>query len=72
MGASATEDYWSDIPQISALDVLENTQSDNSWNNYDEEQASPSPVVYPQRPPKGRKSLASVELPNFPSGKEPT
>ncbi|CDN17192.1 unknown protein [Richelia intracellularis] len=71
LGASATEDYWSDIPQISALDVLENTQSDNSWNNYDEEQASPSPVVYPQRPPKGRKSLASVELPNFPSGKEP-
>ncbi|WP_414575160.1 hypothetical protein [Anabaena sp. CCY 9402-a] len=26
---------------------------------------SPSPVVYPQHPPKKRKSLASVELPNF-------
>ncbi|UKP00920.1 hypothetical protein [Nostoc sp. UHCC 0870] len=31
----------------------------------DEETQSPSPVVYPQRPPKKRKSLASVELPNF-------
>jgi len=31
----------------------------------DEDTQSPSPVVYPQRPPKGRKSLASVELPNF-------
>lgn len=28
-------------------------------------QKSPSPLIYPQRPPKGRKSLASVELPNF-------
>jgi len=26
---------------------------------------SPSPVVYPLRPPKGRKSLAAVELPTF-------
>lgn len=26
---------------------------------------SPSLVVYPSRPPKGRKSLASIELPNF-------
>lgn len=26
----------------------------------------PSPVVYPLRPPKGRKSLASIELPTFP------
>jgi myosin heavy subunit len=26
----------------------------------------PSPVVYPWHPPKGRKSLASIELPKFP------
>ncbi|MUG98584.1 hypothetical protein F7734_42360 [Scytonema sp. UIC 10036] len=26
---------------------------------------SPSPLVYPHRPPKGRKSLSSVELPKF-------
>ncbi len=69
---SATEDYWSDVPQVSPSDVLDNTQPDNSWNDYDEEQGSPSPVVYPQRPPKGRKSLASVELPDFPSRKETT
>ncbi|WP_427160327.1 hypothetical protein ACQFX9_01100 [Aliinostoc sp. HNIBRCY26] len=31
----------------------------------DQDSQSPSPVVYPQRPPKGRKSLASVELPKF-------
>ncbi|MGH1394138.1 MAG: hypothetical protein ACRAVC_08890 [Trichormus sp.] len=35
-------------------------------NNFaDEDTQSPSPVVYPQRPPKKRKSLAAVELPNF-------
>lgn len=26
---------------------------------------SPSPLVYPSRPPKGRKSLASIDLPRF-------
>ena len=31
---------------------------------------SPSPVIYPHRQPKGRKSLASVELPNFPKKKD--
>jgi hypothetical protein len=66
----ATEDYWSDVPQVSPLEVLETAESDNSWNEYGNEQGSPSPVVYPQRPPKGRKSLASVELPNFTSDKE--
>ena len=61
------EDYWSDVPQVSPLEALESAKSHSSWEEYTEEQASPSPVVYPQRPPKGRKSLASVELPNFPS-----
>ncbi len=28
---------------------------------------SPSPLVYPSRPPKGRKSLAAIELPSFTS-----
>ena len=41
-----------------------------SWDEYTDEQGSPSPVIYPERPPKGRKSLASVELPNFRTGKE--
>ncbi|MDF5708574.1 MAG: hypothetical protein PUP90_13030 [Nostoc sp. S4] len=54
-----TEDYWSEVPQLTQLEL-----SPSSDDNADDTN-SPSPVVYPQRPPKGRKSLASVELPNF-------
>ncbi|MEH2067592.1 MAG: hypothetical protein V7K47_05380 [Nostoc sp.] len=54
-----TEDYWSEVPQLTQLD-LSASLGDNA-----DDANSPSPVVYPQRPPKGRKSLASVELPNF-------
>ncbi|WP_373528870.1 hypothetical protein [Nostoc sp.] len=50
-----SEDYWLEISQLSSELSGDNTNDANS----------PSPVVYPQRPPKGRKSLASVELPNF-------
>jgi hypothetical protein len=32
-------------------------------------EATPSPVVYPQRPPSKRKSLAAIDLPNFPRAK---
>ncbi|PHJ56535.1 hypothetical protein VF14_31610 [Nostoc linckia z18] len=56
-----TEDYWSEVPQMTQLDLPPELLGDNA-----NEANSPSPVVYPQRPPKGRKSLASVELPNFP------
>lgn len=54
-----TSDYWS---KASPILPLEEPFTDNS-------KTTPSPVVYPQRPPKGRKSLASVELPNFHSTK---
>lgn len=59
------EDYWSEIsqstqPEFSTIDSPENSLGDRTTDPQ-----SPSPVVYPQRPPKGRKSLASVELPNF-------
>ncbi|MDZ8084601.1 MAG: hypothetical protein RMY16_03245 [Nostoc sp. DedQUE12b] len=54
-----TEDYWSES-QLSASDLSSESLGDNTNDDN-----SPSPVVYPQRPPKGRKSLASVELPNF-------
>lgn len=59
------EDYWSEISQLTqvefpAIDVPQESFADDTTNN-----KPPSPVVYPQRPPKGRKSLASVELPNF-------
>ena len=47
------ENYW-----------LDNSSSDDS-GDYANDNQSPSPVVYPQRPPKGRKSLSSVELPFF-------
>ncbi|MBD2680004.1 MULTISPECIES: hypothetical protein [Nostoc] len=56
-----TEDYWSEVPQLAQLDLPPESSGDNA-----NDANSPSPVVYPQRPPKGRKSLASVELPNFP------
>ncbi len=60
-----TEDYWSEVPQSTQLDLSPESSADNTNDDN-----SPSPVVYPQRPPKGRKSLASVELPNFrPQGK---
>ncbi|MBE9033961.1 hypothetical protein [aff. Roholtiella sp. LEGE 12411] len=57
--AEETEDYWSQL-ELSAINLSENSSDDNT-----NDANSPSPVVYPQRPPKGRKSLASVELPNF-------
>ncbi|WP_191757867.1 hypothetical protein [Komarekiella delphini-convector] len=57
--AEETEDYWSQL-ELSAINLSENSLDDNT-----NDANSPSPVVYPQRPPKGRKSLASVELPNF-------
>ncbi|MDZ7969505.1 MAG: hypothetical protein RM368_31945 [Nostoc sp. DedSLP03] len=55
-----TEDYWLEVSQLSASDLSSESLGDNTNDDN-----SPSPVVYPQRPPKGRKSLASVELPNF-------
>ncbi|BAT52561.1 unknown protein [Nostoc sp. NIES-3756] len=50
------------------LDELELQLTNFSPDSFDDsanDEQSPSPVVYPQRPPKKRKSLASVELPNF-------
>jgi myosin heavy subunit len=46
--------------QVDEGDVMANPSEDYLYNHQ-----SPSPVVYPHRPPKGRKSLSSVELPNF-------
>jgi hypothetical protein len=59
------EDYWSEISPLNQVDVpLPDLAQDLSSDDGSDNQ-SPSPVVYPKRPPKGRKSLASVELPNF-------
>lgn len=51
----------------SPLDELELPLTNFSPESFDDANntPSPSPVVYPQRPAKKRKSLASVELPNF-------
>jgi fructose-specific phosphotransferase system component IIB len=59
------EDYWLDVSPVRESDlpinhILPESLDENTFDN-----KSPSPLIYPQRPPKGRKSLASVELPNF-------
>ena len=51
------EDYWADAPtEDFSLPPL---------GEYYLDQQSPSPLIYPQRPRKVRKSFASVELPSF-------
>jgi hypothetical protein len=59
------EDYWSEVAQLTQLELSAVDLSPESLGDNTNDANSPSPVVYPQRPPKGRKSLASVELPNF-------
>ncbi|MEH1818985.1 MAG: hypothetical protein V7L31_07760 [Nostoc sp.] len=59
------EDYWSEVSQLTNLELSTIDLSSESSGDNTNDANSPSPVVYPQRPPKGRKSLASVELPNF-------
>ncbi|MHC5937212.1 hypothetical protein [Nostoc sp.] len=60
-----TEDYWSEVSQLTQLELSATDFSPELSGDNTNDANSPSPVVYPQRPPKGRKSLASVELPNF-------
>ncbi|MEH2321136.1 hypothetical protein [Nostoc sp.] len=60
-----SEDYWSDVSQLTQLELSATDLSPELSGDNTNDANSPSPVVYPQRPPKGRKSLASVELPNF-------
>ncbi len=59
-----SEDYWAEVSQLTHLD-LPATDSPLHPSHHADDGNSPSPVVYPKRPPKGRKSLASVELPKF-------
>ncbi|MDJ0734552.1 MAG: hypothetical protein QNJ47_10880 [Nostocaceae cyanobacterium] len=60
-----TKDYWSQIPQVSPFEFVANPISQTSFRDSSTGNNSPSPVIYPQRPPKGRKSMSAVELPNF-------
>ncbi|MGI2904224.1 hypothetical protein [Tolypothrix sp. VBCCA 56010] len=63
--AEEPEDYWSEVTPFNPLELQANNFSQEPLTDYTADTNSPSPVVYPQRPPKKRKSLASVELPNF-------
>ncbi|NEP22044.1 hypothetical protein [Moorena sp. SIO3I6] len=48
-------------------DIIEAESQSNQTNDvFPSQGKSPSPVLYPLRPSKGRKSLASIELPRFP------
>jgi myosin heavy subunit len=58
-----TDDYWVNVGQSSSLELQKTADSPEPFTNQDTN--APSPLLYPQRPPKKRKSLASVELPNF-------
>ncbi|BAZ38456.1 hypothetical protein NIES4101_43930 [Calothrix sp. NIES-4101] len=57
------QDYWAEVSQLTHLDLPVSESPFHPPNPEDE--TSPSPVIYPNRPPKGRKSFASVELPKF-------
>ncbi|MEM9925969.1 MAG: hypothetical protein AAF915_19825 [Cyanobacteria bacterium P01_D01_bin.50] len=59
------EDYWEEVSDYPAFDVSENTSSFETLRDTDSHSNSPSPLIYPKRPSKGRKSFASVELPKF-------
>lgn len=50
---------------LAELDEAPNTASPMETSYINANKNWPSPVVYPSRPPKGRKSLAAIELPPF-------
>ncbi|MCJ8282514.1 MAG: hypothetical protein MJK14_22485 [Rivularia sp. ALOHA_DT_140] len=60
------EDYWEEVSHYPAFELSENPANFEITSDTDSDTNSPSPLIYPKRPPKGRKSLASVELPKFP------
>lgn len=63
--AEEPEDYWSEVTPFNPLELQTNNFSQEPLQTNYTADLSPSPIVYPQRPSKRRKSLASVELPNF-------
>ncbi|BAZ51413.1 hypothetical protein NIES4103_40620 [Nostoc sp. NIES-4103] len=63
--AEEPENDLSEIPPLNQAELSETDVSQEIFDNSTYETQSPSPVVYPERPPKKRTSLASVELPNF-------
>ncbi|MCC5637465.1 hypothetical protein LC593_16770 [Nostoc sp. CHAB 5844] len=59
------ENFWLETTPQNIEELPETELPQETSGDCSNDSLSPSPVVYPQRPPKGRKSLASVELPNF-------
>ncbi|MCX7595486.1 MAG: hypothetical protein N2235_17360 [Fischerella sp.] len=59
------EDYWLETSLLSPQELPGTASLQNSCNDSTNKPNSPSPLLYPERPPKRRKTLASVELPNF-------
>ena len=51
------EEYWNDLSDDEPESPTEVMLPQSNW---------PSPVLYPLRPPKKRKSLAAIDLPTFP------
>jgi hypothetical protein len=68
---SETGDYWEEISHFPAFDLSEKSASFEIISDSEHHTNSPSPLIYPKRPPKGRKSFASVELPKFPQNNDP-
>ncbi|WP_413172501.1 hypothetical protein [Anabaena azotica] len=66
INAGDSEDYWAEVSPSTSSKLPLHNFSLEPMGEYHQENKSPSPLIYPQRPPKGRKSLASVELPSFP------
>ncbi|NWF60569.1 MAG: hypothetical protein HXY43_15235 [Fischerella sp.] len=58
-------DYWLEASPLSPQQLPGTASPQNSSNDNITKPNSPSPLLYPERPPKRRKTLASVELPNF-------
>jgi DNA repair exonuclease SbcCD ATPase subunit len=61
------EDYWLEVSPATDANLPNNDILPDSLDEDTSDHKSPSPLIYPRRPPKGRKSLASVELPSFQS-----
>jgi hypothetical protein len=66
INAGDSEDSWAEVSSSTSCKLPLHNFSLEPMGEYHPENKSPSPLIYPQRPPKGRKSLASVELPSFP------
>ncbi len=59
------EDYWFEPSPLPSSELPNSASQQKPFDDHSSNSNSPSPVLYPQRPPKKRKSLASIDLPNF-------